>query len=129
MSFDRFKAVQKLVDVSELSASDAKKAQGLYEKLASLYVLQIPLKDAKSLSTDLRADLKVLIGDIFALADLKKLSRKWDPKKKLPADLSQSDLAAHLVALLDGKAAPTAAPARRSRSPQKEGGHLNKVAA
>lgn len=61
--------------------------------------LTLPLNQARQLEKPVRDELEIVLRDMLVAADLKKLAKKWEPARKLDAQMQES-LRTDLIDLL-----------------------------
>lgn len=117
---DRLSLVKELDREVRLPAASSAKAAGLYDKLLALLVVELSLLEARNLGGSTRSALRTFIDGAMSMTDLKKLSKRWDPKRAIGRDTTQTEVRRSLCDLLDRKAEPYAPPPRtRSSQPRR----------
>lgn len=64
--------------------------------------LTLPFDQARTLEQPLKAELEIVLRDMLVTGDLKKLAKKWEPARKLDAEML-SDVRSDLIDLLQGR--------------------------
>lgn len=64
--------------------------------------LTLPFEQARTLEQPLKAELEIVLRDMLVTGDLKKLAKKWEPARKLDAEML-SDVRTDLIDLLQGR--------------------------
>lgn len=75
-------------------------------KALMVLMAEFPLVAARQLPTPKRQELATAIEDVFTLADLKKISKKWEPKRPVDKGETQTELSDNLLQLLEGRRQP-----------------------
>lgn len=75
-------------------------------KAISQMLTGLELDTAKSAPGSVRKHVAQSLSDALTMAELKKVSKVWEPKRTVPAGLAHSELARDLVELLEGRRSP-----------------------
>jgi hypothetical protein len=73
------------------------------------------LENVREVARDGHAQILDEVIQDMTLAQLKKVSKKWNPNRKIPQDVIMRDLQIELRDLVSGRAAPVKAQAGRTR--------------
>jgi hypothetical protein len=103
---NRSTLLSSLEGAAKLPADVTLKADALYDKLIVLVALQTTLDQARRLSGSSRNDLRTFVRGAMTLAELKRLSKVWDPQRKVASEITQTELSRDLCELLDGRRQP-----------------------
>lgn len=76
------------------------------DKALGIVLSELPLVEARQFSEYHRKDLESALREAVALADLKKISKKWEPKRKIESGATQTEVTNALVELLYEKRGP-----------------------
>lgn len=107
---DRLTLSQSLTQaLPELSSADNLELRRVFDALIAQLILRLPLAAAQSLSTDVKMQMEIAFDEVMTFADLKRLSKAWDPVRFVSAGTAQSELVEDLAALLHGARAPFSA--------------------
>jgi len=90
----------------QLPATKATQYLKQLDKALGLVVSELPLAQAQSLSSVDRKNLEIALREAIPIADLKKISKKWEPKRRIEASASQTEITNALVELLHQKRKP-----------------------
>lgn len=93
----------------QLPATKAAQYLKQLDKALGLVVSELPLEEAQRLSSVDRKNLETALREAIPIADLKKISKKWEPKRKIEASATQTEVTNALVELLHKKRRPYAA--------------------
>jgi hypothetical protein len=93
-------------ELPPLSASANVQAEKALNKVIALFMQQMPLAAARRLTGPAAHDLRRALEDVLTRAELKTVSKLWDPKRAVGNETSQSELAGQLAELLDGDREP-----------------------
>jgi len=96
-------------DKVQLPATKATQYLRQLDKALGLVVSELPLAEAQSLSSVDRKNLESALCEAIPIADLRKISKKWEPKRKIEAGVTQTEIINALVELLNQKRKPYAA--------------------
>jgi hypothetical protein len=113
---DRLYLLQELDRNVRLSSANSVKAEALYEKLLSLIIAEMPLADARGLGAGQRAALRAFIEGAMAMSDLKKVVKRWDPKRTISKETTQTEVRRILVELLDRRREPHVPPPKAKKA-------------
>lgn len=105
---DRVELLGVLIRSGEPSADRVAKIHQQLDKALSIALEEISLEKARDLSGSERAELVNTLRSILTIADLKKIAKIWEPKRRIDGSASQTEVAEALVALLQGEREPYA---------------------
>lgn len=91
-----------------LSVVQASKFNDQLDKALAIVLAELTLEDARILSARERSELESTLRDILTPADLKSVSKKWEPQRKIDGSVHPNDIADGLIELLRGKREPYA---------------------
>jgi hypothetical protein len=103
---DRVELLGVLIRSGEPSAARVVKIHQQLDKALSIALEEISLDKARDLSGSERGELVNTLRSILTIADLKKVAKVWEPKRKIDGSASQTEVAEALVALLQGERDP-----------------------
>jgi hypothetical protein len=103
---DRVEVLSVLPNRGSLPAVPEVEFHKLLDKAIAVALSELGLKDARKLPTQDRAGLEGALRHILTLADLKKVSRRWEPQRKIDDGTSENRIADALVELLHGRREP-----------------------
>lgn len=106
--------IARLADVSGIAAAGRKKANDLLNKIAALHLVAVSLEEARALDAPIKGQVRLLLDDALGLPDLRKVTKKWDPKRVLGRNATLTEVRRVLCDLLDGRLEPLA-PVRPTR--------------
>ncbi len=103
---DRVELLGVIANRIHLSGAQATQFNNQLNKVLAIVCAELSLEDARELSGRERSELESALRGILTFADLKKVSKRWEPRRKIDGDISQTDIANGLVELLYDKRAP-----------------------
>ena len=89
-----------------LKASEEKALVGSLNKALALALAGIELNDARECSTSVRKQIYSCLADCLTLSELKKVSKKWEPKRTVSSSIAQSELVEDLKQLAEREREP-----------------------
>jgi hypothetical protein len=103
---DRVEVLSVLPNRGSLPAVPEVEFHKLLDKAIAVALSELGLQDARQLPTQDRAELEGALRHILTLADLKKVSKRWEPQRKIDDGASENRIADALVELLHGRREP-----------------------
>jgi hypothetical protein len=106
---DRVALLSELEPRSKLNARQAEELRKTLDKAVVGLTLALPLNAAQALPNGTRAELEIVVRDSLTPKDAEKLSKLWEPSRKLDIDTKPS-LKRDLIDLLHGRRGIYVAP-------------------
>ena len=104
---DRFELLRALNSQPlKLKSSDRTALEKTLNKAISQMVVGLSLEAAKAAPDSTRCAIATGFAEALGMTELKKVSKLWDPKRDVPASTAHVELAADLVALMEGQRSP-----------------------
>jgi hypothetical protein len=104
---DRFELLRELNGQPlKLKSSDRTALEKTLNKAIAQMLVGLTLDAARGASPTARQAIAAGFAEALALAELKKVSKLWDPKRAVPASAAHAELAGDLVALMEGQRSP-----------------------
>jgi hypothetical protein len=103
---DRVGLLEALVTRARLPAAQAAQLNRQLDRALALAVGELALKDARALPTAARAELEGALRELLTAADLRRLAGGWEPRRRIDADASQTEITDSLAELLRGAREP-----------------------
>jgi hypothetical protein len=98
--------MDRVADRGNLPVQQASKFNALLKKALAIALAELTLEDARILSPQERSELESTLRDLLEPADLKNVSKKWEPKRKIDGHVHPDDVAEGLIELLRRKREP-----------------------
>lgn len=76
------------------------------DKALGIVLSELPLNEARQLPEYHRNNLESALREAVVLSDLKKIAKKWEPKRKIESGTTQTEITNALVELLHEKRSP-----------------------
>ncbi len=76
------------------------------DKAVGQMLVSLPLPAAQAAPSAVRKAISEGLNEALAMADLKKVSKLWEPKRTVAAGVAHSELAADLTDLMEGRREP-----------------------
>lgn len=104
---DRFELLRELNSQPLKLAGAAHRAlEKTLNKAIGQMIVGLSLDAAKAAPERTRKVIAAGFAEALAMAELKKVSKLWEPKRVVPASIAHADLAGDLVALMEGRRKP-----------------------
>jgi len=104
---DRFELLRELnAQPLKLNSAAHRALEKTLNKAIAQMIVGLTLQAARSAPESTRKAIAAGFAEALAMAELKKLSKLWEPKRAVPASAGHAELAADLVALMEGQRAP-----------------------
>lgn len=103
---NRIAIIASIAERINLPASNGVKFCKLLDQAIALGLSEIALEDARALPADLRDELSIALQNNITRADAAKVAKKWEPKRPVDSQASHTEIAANLIALLQGERQP-----------------------
>jgi hypothetical protein len=104
---DRFELLRALNSQPlKLNGAAHRALEKTLNKAIAQMVVGLSLDAAKAAPESTRKAIAAGFAEALAMAELKKVSKLWDPKRAVPASIAHADLAGDLVALMEGQRRP-----------------------
>ena len=104
---DRFELLRALNSQPlKLNGAAHRALEKTLNKAIAQMVVGLSLDAAKAAPESTRKAIAAGFAEALAMAELKKVSKLWDPKRDVPASTAHVELAADLVALMEGERFP-----------------------
>jgi hypothetical protein len=105
---DRVGLLTVIASRASLSAIQVTQFNKQLDKALAIALAELALEDARLLSPPERGELEAALRDILTLPELKKVSKRWEPQRKIDPDVSQTEITDGLAELLHTKREPYA---------------------
>lgn len=104
---DRIELISELNKQSlKLNSTAQKGLEQTLNKAIGQMLAGLMLPQAKAASPDIQNLVAKSFEEALSMAELKKISKLWEPKRTLPAGIAQRELASDLVSLMRAERAP-----------------------
>lgn len=104
---DRFELLRALNSQPlKLNGAAHRALEKTLNKAIGQMIVGLSLNAAKAAPEGTRNAIAAGFAEALAMAELKKVSKLWDPKRAVPASIAHADLAGDLVALMEGERRP-----------------------
>ncbi len=104
---DRFELLRELNGQPlKLNGAAHRALEKTLNKAIAQMMVGLSLDAAKAAPESTRRAIAAGFAEALAMAELKKVSKLWDPKRAVPASIAHADLAGDLVALMEGQRRP-----------------------
>lgn len=103
---NRLDVLNALSHATELSMAKNRQALALVDKAIVFYLQNLSLSDARALRQRDRKLIEDTLDQVLVMADLKKVSKLWEPKRRIGAAESHTELVDMLISLLRGEREP-----------------------
>jgi hypothetical protein len=98
--------IDRVAHRGSLSVPQAKKFNDQLDKALAIALAELTLEDARILSSRERGELEATLRDILEPGDLRNVSKKWEPRRKIDGHVHPDEVAHGLIELLHGKREP-----------------------
>jgi hypothetical protein len=102
---DRVALLSAIAD-ADLPAAAEKKVSDLLDKAIALKLAGLPLTEAQAFTPTLKSELAIALHHNITRADVVKVAKIWEPKRKIDAAASHTDIANSLTELLKKERKP-----------------------
>ena len=99
---NRINLIRALEPLIAPTATEREALRKSLDKALVAATLTLPFDQARQLEKPLRDELEIVLRDMLVAGDLKKLAKKWEPTRKLDAEL-QNSLRTDLIDLLQDR--------------------------
>jgi hypothetical protein len=104
---DRFELLRALNSQPlKLNGAAHRALEKTLNKAIGQMIVGLSLDATKAAPESTRKAIAAGFSEALAMAELKKVSKLWDPKRAVPASIAHADLAGDLVALMEGERRP-----------------------
>lgn len=104
---DRIEFISELNKQSlKLSSTAQRGLEKTLNKAIGQMIVGLTLTEAKAAPSHLKSLVSKSFDEALSMADLKKLSKLWEPKRTVPAGVAQSELARDLILLMKEERPP-----------------------
>lgn len=103
---DRVALLNMLPNRASLPATPELEFHQLLDEAIAIALAELDLQDARALSSHAREEIEGALRDVLKLADLKKVAKRWEPKRKIENGISENRIADALVELLHSQREP-----------------------
>lgn len=104
---DRIELIQGLNRLPlKMTATAHRAFEKTLDKAVGQMLFGLPLPAARAAPGSVRKAIAEALNESLVMADLKKVSKLWEPKRTVPAGVAHRDLAADLTDLMEGRREP-----------------------
>ncbi len=91
---------------ADLPAAAQEKVSDLLDKAIAITLAGLPLTEAQGLTQEQKSELGIALHHNLTRADVMKVAKIWEPKRKIDAAASHTNIANSLIELLNTKRKP-----------------------
>ncbi|MEM6410229.1 MAG: hypothetical protein AAF683_01680 [Pseudomonadota bacterium] len=97
---DRVELITAVAPTVRLNATNGTKYLKALKTALILLLAEYELENARALNSTQKSELATAIDQLFTLAELKKISKKWEPKRSVASGFTQTEIVRALQDLL-----------------------------
>ena len=107
---DRVELISAVAPTVSLSAVNSAKYLKALKSALIVLLADFELSDAQALPSSVKQELATALDQLFTISELKKISKRWEPKRSVASGFTQTEIVAALLDLLFERREPYVRP-------------------
>jgi hypothetical protein len=103
---DRVGLLEVVFTRASLPVAQATLLNRLLDRALAIALAELDLQAARTLPPARRGELESALRELLTIPDLRKVAKRWEPQRRLGADMTQTEITDGLAALLHGTRQP-----------------------